>query len=157
MQSDETIPWQIHPKQQCQSCGEMADHSTLGHMYRVHCSSCDKEEFGMFSPPIDPDLPPARPFEVYLDCSAVNASAHNMFMLSKLHKSLRYLKPIELKALISSGQPHFIGRLPLWELEELQKATANSAFLLMAHEEGCAPHAQLGCGSRYRRRQHSSR
>ena len=134
MQSDQTILWQSHPKQPCQSCGAMADYMTLGHMYRVHCATCDREELGMFSPPVDPNGMPARPFDVFIDCANVKVSADNMFKLAKLHKSLNSLKPVELKALIAAGKQHFVGQLPLWELEQLQSAAAGTAFDVVAHQ-----------------------
>ena len=142
MQSDEAIDWQPYQQLPCLSCGAMANFMRYGLMYRSQCDACGNKDFGRLFPAHDAAMPRAGPFEVHLDCSAVEASARNMLLLSKLHKALRGLKPAQLKALVLSDKPHLLGLLTLEELETLRQASANSSFVVVAREADAWPDGQ---------------
>jgi hypothetical protein len=122
-----SIPWLVAPPVSCDRCRAQAEHVTLGHMYRTRCAACGFEESGTWSPASEV-LPRAKPFNVYVELAGIEPTGKNLFALSKLHTSLGKLKPAELKAMLVAGGRTYVGEMPLWEAQLVQRAAANTAY-----------------------------
>jgi len=108
-------------------------------MYWLHCSACGWEENGTFSPAPDAELGVVDPVEAFIEFSGVQASAEDLFILSRLHPSLKNLRPQELRAIALSGRSHPLGKLYPYELERVRGRASGTRYKVVVHGAQASP------------------